>query len=221
MAKNPTAAARRLTRRSRWLLAAAALCVAAIGVGAQGRALSGRHLVDSLQRGGYVLVMRHAAAPQEKPDPAMAESDNPRLERQLDQAGKESARAMGGALRALKIPIGEVLSSPTYRAFQTARLAGLPEPQPAMLLSDGGKGMQADVDNRRAAWLRDQVAKAPAAGTNTILITHLPNIAGAFGDGAQGLEDGEAMVFHPDLRGHGQLVGRIKIGDWPHLAAAN
>ena len=185
---------------------------------AQAATISGPTLTKALRQGGYVLVMRHASSPPDKPAAAIAESDNPRLERQLDQAGKDAARAMGRAIRELDIPIGEVLSSPTYRAFQTVRLAGLPEPKPAMLLSDGGKGMQAEADDRRAAWLRDQIAKLPAAGTNTILVTHLPNMAGAFRDGAQGIEDGEAMVFHPDGRGHGELVGRVKIGDWPQWA---
>jgi hypothetical protein len=36
---------------------------------------------------------------------------------------------MGKALPALKIPIGEVFTSPTYRALETVRLVQLPNPR--------------------------------------------------------------------------------------------
>ena len=45
---------------------------------------------------------------------------------------------MGKALRDLKIPVGEVLSSPTYRALATARLAQLANPQSHAELGDRG-----------------------------------------------------------------------------------
>src|SRR5690348_17151496 len=109
------------------------LCVVAAlsltpSVGIQ--ALSGEALVRALQRGGYILVVRHASSPREAPDAATANADNVNRERQLDQNGRATATAMGAALRALHIPIGEVLTSPTYRAWETARLAELPDPHP-------------------------------------------------------------------------------------------
>jgi hypothetical protein len=80
--------------------------------------------------------------------------------------------------------------------------------------------MQADPTGERAAWLRAQVAERPSAGTNTIIVTHFPNVSEAFGKDAAGLDDGEALVFRPDDRGRVALVGRIKITDW-QLAAAH
>ena len=60
------------------------------------------------------------------PDKASANPDNFKLERQLDEAGRWSAIAMGAASRDLKIPIGEVFSSPTYRAaFAVTRAIGV------------------------------------------------------------------------------------------------
>jgi hypothetical protein len=85
--------------------------------------LHGEALVKALQKGGYVLVMRHASSPREVPDKQAANSDNSKPERQLDEVGRNTAIAMGKALRDLKIPIGNVLSSPTYRALETVRLA--------------------------------------------------------------------------------------------------
>ena len=82
--------------------------------------LSGDAVGKALQKGGYIIVMRHASSPREAPDKQTANPDNVKPERQLDQEGRTSATAMGKALRELKIPIGDVLSSPTYRALERA-----------------------------------------------------------------------------------------------------
>jgi hypothetical protein len=130
---------------------------------------------------------------------------------------------MGAALRRLRLPIGEVLSSPTYRARETARLAGLPAPRTVAELGDGGQGVQSmargNAGAAAGAWLRRQVAEPPRAGTDTVIVTHMPNLVAAFGAAASGLTDGEAMVFRPDGAGGAQPVARIKITDWPALAS--
>jgi phosphohistidine phosphatase SixA len=199
---------------------AAGLIAALLGCGAPADAapLSGPALVDALQRGGYVIVMRHASSPIALPDAKTAELDNTGHERQLDAAGKESARAMGTALKALHIPIGKVWSSPTYRARETVRIAGLPAPETAAPLGDAGKGMQARVEEARAGYLRGKSETPPRGGTDTIVVTHGPNMAAAFGKEAAGLTDGEAMVFRPNGQGQAEFVARVRIGDWPKLA---
>jgi len=193
--------------------------VSALAASAMARAelLSGAALVTALRQGGYVLLMRHARSPSTPPAAGAADADNAKLERQLDDTGRETASAMGVAIRALHIPIGEVWSSPTYRALETVRLAGLPTPKTAYELGDHGQSMQA-TSASQATWLQAKVASAPRAGTDTILVTHYPNIMAAFGQEAAGLTDGEALVFHPDGMGPAELVARIRIEDWPLLA---
>jgi len=66
-------------------------------------------------------------------------------------------------------------------------------------------------------WLRAQVAQF-RRGTNTFIVTHLPNISAAFPEDAQGIADGEALVFGPDGKGGATLLARIRIEDWPTLA---
>jgi phosphohistidine phosphatase SixA len=206
------------------------------------QALSGASLVNALRSGGYVIVMRHASSPRETPDKQTANPDNVKLERQLDSAGRAAATAMGQALHDLrdtcgverlllspaqppptamgqalhdlKIPIGEVLTSPTYRAMETVRLAQLPNSRPHEELGDGGQSMQGASD-AQAAWLRNTVSRAPK-GTNTIIVTHMPNIARAFPQWGA-VADGEAVVLRPDGQGGGTVVGRIKIDEWPRL----
>lgn len=178
--------------------------------------LSGRPLVDALRRGGYVLVMRHASSPREAPDERSANRDNVGRERQLDEKGRATATAMGEALRALRIPVGDVMTSPTYRARETVRLASLTNPRPQPELGDGGQSMQG-VTPAQTAWLKRKAAEFPR-GTNTLLVTHLPNMSAAFPEWTGGLEDGETLVLGPDGKGGATLVARIKIDQWPHLA---
>lgn len=178
-----------------------------------------RNLATMLRSGGFVILMRHASSPATPPRAGQADPGNTRLERQLDAPGRSAARAMGDALRHLQIPIGEVLCSPTYRARETLRLAGWTQPQVAPELGDGGHSMQPDPTGRRGAWLRSRVAAQPRPGTDTLIVTQLPNIAEAFPEGAQGLADGGALVLRPDGHGGAALMGRIPINEWAALAA--
>jgi phosphohistidine phosphatase SixA len=171
-------------------------------------------LVPLLRSGGYVIVMRHASSPRETPDAATAHPGNVKLERQLDETGRSSAIAMGRAIRELKIPIGEVFSSPTYRAMETVRLAQLPNPSPQPELGDGGQSMQA-ANDAQAAWLKQRVTHATAA-TNIVIVTHMPNLSRAFPEWGA-VADGEAVVLKPDGKGRAMVVGRIKMEDWPRL----
>jgi phosphohistidine phosphatase SixA len=170
-------------------------------------------LVQALRGGGHVLVMRHAHAPRELPAAGSASAENKALERELDSAGRDSATAMGEALRKLRISLGTVHSSPTFRAMQTVRLAGFGEPQAAEQLGD--RPPAADRD----AWLRSRAAEVPPAGRNTLFVTHAPNIAGAFSEGATGMADGETLILKPDGSGRASVVGRIRIEEWPAIAA--
>src|SRR5690348_10760998 len=82
-----------------------------VGLAAFGQTLSGDALVKALRQGGYVIVMRHASSPREVPDKKTANPDNTKPERQLDEEGRTTAARFGTAVRDLKIPVGEVLSS--------------------------------------------------------------------------------------------------------------
>jgi phosphohistidine phosphatase SixA len=159
--------------------------------------------------------MRHASSPREVPGQAVANPDNTKPERQLDQEGRTTATALGTALRSLEIPVGEVLSSPTYRAIETIRLAALPNPKPVAELGDNGQSMSGGTD-AQAKWLQNRVTMFPS-GTNTILVTHLPNLTRAFPKDAMGMADGEALIFAPDGSGGAKVMARVKIEDWPRF----
>jgi phosphohistidine phosphatase SixA len=196
------------------LLSTAAAMILLAGA-APAQSLSGQALVNALRRGGYVILMRHASSPNDAPDKQTANADNVKLERQLDQTGRTTATAMGKALRDLKIPIGDVLTSPTYRALETVRYAQFGDPHPYPELGDNGRSMQGGTE-AQATWLRNRVTQFPS-GANTILVTHFPNIRDAFPQFAAALADGEALLFGPDGKGGATLVARIKIEEWPGM----
>jgi hypothetical protein len=198
----------------KWLPTLAAVILLASSAHAQ--TLHGEALVKALRQGGYVIVMRHASSPAEVPDSRTANADNIHRERQLDAKGRASATAMGNALRELKIPIGDVLSSPTYRALETVRYAKLGDPLTFDELGDRSQSMQG-VTDAQAAWLHKKALQFPS-GTNTIIVTQLPNLTGAFRQLADGVEDGEALIFGPPrIMSIATLVARVKIEEWPAM----
>src|SRR4051812_10311948 len=112
------------------------LSVALAASNADAQTLQGTELVKALRQGGFTIVMRHTSSPRDVPAKADANPDNTKPERQLDAEGRTTATAMGKALRELKIPIGSVLSSPTYRALETVKYAQFPGPKAVPELGD-------------------------------------------------------------------------------------
>ena len=188
--------------------------VFALNMVMRSQTLRGSSLVAARRQGGYVIAIRHASSPQQLPDKKTANPDNTNLERQLDETGRTTATAMGKAVRDLKIPIGEVQSSPAYRAMETVRLAQWSNVKPVTELGDGGQSM-AGIAEAQGLWLQKKVKEAPKSA-NTILVTHMPNLARAFPQ-ISAVAEGEALVFHPDGKGNAPLVARIKIDEWPSL----
>jgi hypothetical protein len=137
------------SRMPRWL--PIVLCCLPGTVACSQAPASDQALITALRAGGHVLVMRHAQSPRQAPSAATANKDNTGLERELDDVGRATAIAMGEALRRLRIPVGKVYVSPTFRALQTAHLAQLPAPEPTTALGDrsGAEG---------ATWLRNAMS---------------------------------------------------------------
>lgn len=206
------------TTGPRWLQVAAVLAALVLTQNLRAQSLSGAPLVAALRQGGYVLVMRHASSPVAAPDKDTADPENTALERQLDETGRETARQMGVAMKQLGIPIGTIFSSPAYRALETVRLLSLANPRPVPELNAVGQNMTpAAAEGARSAWLIKEVGEGTRQGTDTLIVTHAPNILAAFRDSAAGLVDGETLIFHPDGKGGAALVARVRIEEWAHL----
>ena len=142
-----------------------------------------------------------------KPIPTPSISITSPKQRNLNEKGKELAKAFGDAIRQVGIPVGEVYTSNFNRAFETAVLAGFKDIEKTTDLTEGGLVVSPDENSRRAAALRKMLAQMPQKGKNTFLITHKPNIIDALGKDWFDVKEGEASIFKPEDGKH-RLVAR-------------
>jgi phosphohistidine phosphatase SixA len=171
-------------------------------------------ILTLLRAGGYVIVVRHGATHADQADTDPLNLDNVAKQRQLNDKGRADAKAVGDAFKAASVPIGKSISSRFYRAVETARLIGGKEPEPTADVSEGGLVVSPNENNRRAQALRAIVAAPPAAGTDTLVVTHKPNILDAFGKDWFEIKEGEASIFKPDGKGAYTLIARVPIDQW-------
>ena len=191
------------------------------GASASAQALSDAQLAEALRGGGYVIVMRHGAThpDQADTDPLNVEQPgNEAKQRHLNDKGRDAARAMGESLRAMKVPVGLIVTSKLTRAQETARLMNVGAVSTSWDITEGNQIVSPNENNRRAAAMRKLAATVPAAGTNTLVVTHKPNVIDAFGKDWFEVKEGEASVFKPDGKGAFSPVARVQAADWPKLA---
>lgn len=189
----------------RW--SALLLALAGFGTAVADDLLAPPAAVDALRRGGYVLYFRHAATDMTKNDAAMKSFDDCPTQRNLVDRGRDDARAIGAAIKALGIPIGKVRASPYCRTVETAELAFGRAEKTAEVR--GGPAQASDP--ARYAALRKLLSERPAPGTNDVIVSHgNPFYAVA---GPPYLAEGEAAVVLPTGDGF-RVVARIRVEDW-------
>jgi phosphohistidine phosphatase SixA len=178
-----------------------------------------QELVRSLRAGGLVIVVRHGATFSDQADKDPLNFDNIAAQRNLNDKGKALATAFGGAFSQIGVPIGKVYTSRFNRAYETAVLAGFKDIEKTADLTEGGLVVSPDENNRRAEAFRKMLSVAPQAATNTIIITHKPNIVDALGKDWFDVKEGEASIFSPE-NGSYKLVARVQMDEWSRIAAA-
>jgi phosphohistidine phosphatase SixA len=176
-------------------------------------------LATALRAGGLVILVRHGATFADQADTDPYNFDNISAQRNLNDNGKALARAFGEALRQAGVPVGKVYTSKFNRAYETATIAGFTDIEKTSDLTEGGLVVSPNENNRRADALRKLLGTTPKPGTNTVLITHKPNILDALGKDWFDVKEGEASIFRPE-NGKYVLVVRLQMADWPRVAAA-
>jgi phosphohistidine phosphatase SixA len=183
-------------------------------------------LVQALRAGGYTIHWRHAdadvCADRTELKPA-ATTDVPgwwkscdascdtATARQLNDAGRMHAIAIGEAFRSRGIPIGRVLSSEFCRNVTTAELMDFGPP----IEQDQGITFFVYDEPNRCAVSYARIAVAPALGTNTAIIGHagFPSICPILSS----LQWSEAAVFRPDGSGDALFIARVPWDQWATL----
>lgn len=186
----------------------------------QTSAADSRELLALLKTGGYVIVFRHGATDDSQKDIYPFKFDDMKAQRQLSEKGRETARQIGAAFKALGIPIGDVYTSRLNRAVETGQILSGKEVRAVDALTDSGAGSASSMANPTGAnakiglAIRELVNAVPGPGTNNLLVTHKTNFADAFGKQAGDVGEAEAFVYKPTTAGPAVFVGRIKAADW-------
>ena len=176
-----------------------------------------KDVAQALRAGGLILVVRHGATFTDQADTDPFNFDNIGAQRNLNDKGKALAKPFGDALRQTGVPIGKVYTSKYNRAYETALIAGFPDIEKTADLTEGGLIVSPNENNRRADAFRKMLAMAPKNHTNTIIITHQPNIVAALGKDWFDVKEGETSIFRPADGGY-PLVARIQMDEWARIA---
>jgi phosphohistidine phosphatase SixA len=174
--------------------------------------------VKALQDGGHVVILRHGATHADQADTDPLNIANVAKQRQLNDQGRALAREIGEAMRKLKIPVGQVITSQFNRAVETGTLLGFGAVSSTADITEGGLVVSPNENNRRTAAMKKLAATAPPAGTNVVLVSHKPNILDAFGKDWFDIREGEASIFKPDGSGGTKFVARVQAVDWSKIA---
>jgi len=207
------------SRRTFLAVLFAAGAAALFGLGARSAIADDKELVQALRAGGLIIVLRHGATAADQTDAEPVDFDNIAAQRNLNDKGKAAAVAFGNAFRQIGIPVGKVYTSRFNRAYETATLAGFKDIEKTPHLTYGKSAASPDKNITDPEAFRKLLGTAPQPGTNTVLVTHTPNIVDALGKDWSEVKEGEASIFRPS-NGTYTLVARVQMDEWPRIAAA-
>jgi broad specificity phosphatase PhoE len=157
----------------------------------------------ALRGGAAIALVRHAQAPGTG-DPPGWRLDDCATQRNLSAEGRADARALGERLRAERIAIGQVLSSPWCRCLDTARLMDVgpvraePTFSNAFMLSERSDALKDGAQAVIRAW----------RGPGTLLVvTHGNNIRALTGHSPA---SGEVVVVSVAADGALKVAGTLQ-----------
>lgn len=211
---------RRALTRGFGSIAVALAAIAASALSTPASAMDRAALIDALRGGGYVLYFRHAEtdwSQQDRIDSAasLASCDATRM-RQLSDQGRATARAVGAAMRRLRIPVAAVYASEYCRCVETAELLALgPVARTRDILNMRAAGYLGGRE-ALAAKARARLSTPPPEGANVVLVAH-GNVFLAVADTRP--PEGGAAVVLPRGEGVFELVGTLSAQDWIAVTA--
>jgi phosphohistidine phosphatase SixA len=162
-----------LTRRARSIWPAVLhCCLASLSLATAATADS----VELLAQPGHVLLLRHANAPGVGDPPAMKLSDCS-TQRNLDEAGRNQARALGQRLRAAGITNARVYTSELCRCRETAQLLNIGRVEALPALNSTVRLTEQERVSQIKA-LHAFMEKLPRDGGPVVFVTHQVIVTG-------------------------------------------
>lgn len=150
---------------------------------------------------GAIAIMRHALAPGTG-DPSNFQLGECATQRNLNDRGRQQARAIGQELLERKLQFDVVLTSQWCRTRETAALLGLGTPVDAPSLNSFFQDFRT-----RAAQTQATLDLVAGVQGRPMLVTHQVNISALTGVGTR---SGEIIVFRVQ-DGRVEVLGRIQI----------
>ena len=158
-----------------------------------------------LQRGGYVVLIRHAITTPGVGDPPGFTLDDCSTQRNLTDEGRAHARRVGEAFRARKIVVDRVVSSPWCRCIETARLAFATSPETSVPLSNlFGRPEKRDA---QVTELRKAIGAFRGRG-NLVMVSHGSTISALTGVSP---DTAEMVLVKPETGGTFSVTGRLGV----------
>jgi phosphohistidine phosphatase SixA len=182
----------------------AVLIMSVLACGASTAVADTRATWDALRGDGHVALIRHAAAPGVG-DPPGYRLDDCKTQRNLSDAGRAAARALGDRFRAERVKVGKVIASQWCRSRQTAELMDLGPVEDAPAFNN----VFVLRDQRDRITAQGQAVIAAWRGPGTLVVaTHGDNIRALMGSNPR---EGEVVVVKPDPSATSKfrLIGRI------------
>ncbi|MFO1313783.1 MAG: histidine phosphatase family protein [Burkholderiales bacterium] len=158
-----------------------------------------------LAKGGQIVLIRHGLTTPGVGDPLGFKVGDCATQRNLVEEGRREASRLGEALRARKVPVAGVRSSPWCRCIETARIAFGAEP----VVDDMLANLFDDASRRdqQVAAFRKLVARAPGNG-NLFLVTHGSTTAAFTGINQR---TAEMVIVTPEGGERYKVAGRLAV----------
>ena len=184
------------------IIAATTFLIVSVSSWSMARADTNR-LIAQMKSGGHFLMIRHAQAPGSG-DPENFKIGDCSTQRNLDDRGRDQARAIGDWLRRGGIKKARIYSSQWCRCLDTANLMNLGPVTPLPALNSFYDRPQDREPNLRE--LRLFLSKQKSHDELLILVTHFVTISAISG---KAVSSGEGVVLRMEEKGTYEFVGTI------------
>lgn len=165
-----------------------------------------------LRKGGFVIYMRHGKTDPKQPDQLEIDFNDCATQRLLSDEGRKMASDVGKALRAAKIPVGDIFVSPMCRTRESADLVFNKLTRYTVLNELFSSTNQTSEQKKPIIETTRRLLETPVtAGTNRFILAHAPNLADVMGYFPK--VEATVVVFLP----HGstfEYVGSIRPDEW-------
>lgn len=192
-----------------------ALCIPfAASVSAEDQYTTGE-LIEMLQKGGLVVYIRHASTESDYADQVTANPNDGSTQRVLSEKGWNEAIHIGNAFKLYNIPVGNVVTSQYFRAWQTAYLAFGKYKKKARLNFLPYEDYTPEQVERMKRRTMPFVSRQVRPGVNRIIVAHddpFEAVSGIYPE-----PQGVAYVLKPKAGAGFEVLGHIPPDEWSML----